>query len=334
MLSIRDILLILFKRKAVIIGFFLALCLVSFTILKVVPPTYTATSKILIKIGREDVYTPSVTTDAFVSPLISSAREEQLNSEVQIITSEALISKLVDKMGPEGIYPGMLKVHPFYTPKGVVQRVMWMYKYFESIFVPLSAHLTPEQKALKRFSRKDLKVLGTGNSNVIAISVSGKIPDLVAQVNNELVDLYLTERSLIHDDSEGAIFQTQMEDIEARLQEAQAERRIQDVEVLKKSRKYYLEKIEEHKINAALKQAQIGNVTIISRALPPTSPSSPKFWMVLLAMLGVGIVGGIGLAFLVELIDDTIETDSDVKKHLGLQVIGKISNGELPVKAA
>lgn len=342
MISLRDAISILFKRKAVICLFFLSLVAGAFLALKITPPTYAAASKILVKIGREDIYTPSIASDAFVSPMISVIREEQLNSEVQIIMSDNLVEKLVEEMGPEGMYPGMLKVHPWYTPKGIMQRLIGVYKSVEGYFAPLSANPSPEQRALKRFLRKDLRVGGTGDSNVIEVTVKSKIPQLAADISNKIVDLYMVERTRIHSDSEGKVFEMQMQEIENRLQAAEAgykafrethkmhedeaeRRRLeQDLEIIKKSRQLYLEKVEEYKINTALSSARIGNVSVISRAIPPSSPASPKIWLVMLAVLGVGLAGGAGLAFLAEFLDDSIETDSDVQKYLGLPVLGKI----------
>jgi uncharacterized protein involved in exopolysaccharide biosynthesis len=394
MLSVRDVLSIIFKRKLIILCFFAGLCITAFTVLKFVPATYTASSKILVKLGREDIYTPAVTSDAMTTPLLNMAREEQLNSEVEILTSENLAAQLVDKLGPEGVYPGMLNVHPWYTPKGILQGVMNAYKAFEGFFIPLTAHLTPEQKAAKHFVRKDLEVAAAGKSNVIEVKVSSKIPDVAAQLNNELVRIYLIERGRIHNDSEGGIFEKQIAEVEARLSEAQSEleafreanemvdvqgertallerqgeirsmivdlrgqasgrqrlgkwlaeqkavdekmanlgvleleynRLVQNVEVLGQSRQLYLQKLEEYKINQAMSNASVGNVTVISKAIAPTSPSSPKFWMVLIALLVIGVAGGIGIAILVEFLDDTVETDSDVQKYLRLPVLAKIS---------
>ena len=377
----------------VIFTFFFSLLFVAFVALKIMAPTYASTVKILVKVGREDIYVPSIPSSTVVNPIMSMIREEQLNSEVQILTSDNLGQKLVEDMGPEGLYPGMLKKHPWYTPKGIMQMLTGLYKGLEGYFAPLSANPDPHQKALKRLMRKDLAVHGTGDSNVIDVTVRSKIPQIAADAANRLVDLYLTERARIHSDTEGSVFEAQTKDVEERLEQAQtalqvfreqnqlvdvggereglltriAEARsmivdleskpsearrvskwrseldklesqistlgdqeleyvrlMQDVEVLKKSRQLYLEKFEEHKINQALSDARIGNVSVISKAIPPSAPIGPKLWMILLACLVVGLAGGGGIALLIEFLDDTVETDADVKKYLGVPVLGKI----------
>jgi capsular polysaccharide biosynthesis protein len=39
----------------------------------------------------------------------------------------------------------------------------------------------------------------------------------------------------------------------------------------------------------------------------------------------VGLMTGVGLAFLLEYLDNTIKTEADVEKHLGLPVLGVVS---------
>lgn len=342
MLTLRDVIAVIFKRKMVIAVFMAALVVGAVLTLKIMTPTYAATAKILVKIGREDVYTPSMAPDALVSPLLSLVRKEQLNSEIQILTSDNLAEKLIGVMTPEGLYPGLNDKHPFYTFKGIMQRLVRVYKFIEGYFAPLSANLTPEEMVLKRFLTKDLKAVGTGDSNVIAVTVKSKIPALAAKAANTLVDLYLEERMRIHSGSEGAIFESEMRALEGRLKtaenslkvfrethsitqnEAERKRLEQNVQILKKSRELYLEKVEEYKINTALSNARIGNVSVISRAIPPLAPAGLKLWLILLALAIVGPVGGIALAFLLEILDDSVETDADVRKYLGLPVLGKI----------
>lgn len=393
MFTLRDILHIIFKRKFVILVFFLAVLAGGFAGLKIFAPTYAATAKLMLKIGREDIYVPVVSGTTMNTPLWPVAREEQLNSEIQIMTSADLLQELVRKMTPEGVYPSMFVKHPWYTPRGMVQGLLGVYTSLESYFAPLSANPTPEQKVMKRLSRKDLLVKGTGDSHVFEVTVYNKVPDIAARTANMLVDLYLDARGRIHANAQGGIFQSELADMEMRLTKAQDDlkifreqndlvdveqergqflkriaeirstivdlesrpaearrvgkwrgelaeveaalgslsaieldyvRKVQDVEVLKKSREMYLERLEEFRIDNAMTLARIGNVSLISKAVTPVSPVSPKLWLVLVAVLVVGIGGGFGLAFLLEFFDDTLETDRDVEKCLAVPVLARI----------
>lgn len=69
------------------------------------------------------------------------------------------------------------------------------------------------------------------------------------------------------------------------------------------------------------------NVKVLSPAKVGPSPSpvapNPKLNIAIAIVLG-GMIG-VGLAFLLEYLDNTIKTDEDVDKHLGLPVLGTIS---------
>jgi polysaccharide chain length determinant protein (PEP-CTERM system associated) len=80
------------------------------------------------------------------------------------------------------------------------------------------------------------------------------------------------------------------------------------------------EKYEESKIKEA---GQIGNVRIIDRALPPENPIKPKKKINLLlgALLGLGF--GLGLAFFMERLDNSLKSIEDIETA-GLSILGSI----------
>ncbi|KGX93918.1 capsular polysaccharide biosynthesis protein [Pontibacillus halophilus JSM 076056 = DSM 19796] len=71
----------------------------------------------------------------------------------------------------------------------------------------------------------------------------------------------------------------------------------------------------------------IDNVTILSQASagPDLSPVSPKPFLNMAIAFVLGAMIGVGLAFLLEYLDNTIKTEEDVEKVLGLPVLGVIS---------
>lgn len=73
---------------------------------------------------------------------------------------------------------------------------------------------------------------------------------------------------------------------------------------------------------------KVENVQVIDEAEPSYTPVSPRP-MMNLAIAGIlGLMLGIFLAFLIEMLDNTIKTPEDVEKYLGLTVIGSIPNVE------
>ena len=86
--SLRDFLHILFKRKSQILVFFFAtFCTVAIGTF-VTKPTYEAKAQILVKVGRESMYVPATGSG---NPVISINREEQINSEIEILKGRSLI---------------------------------------------------------------------------------------------------------------------------------------------------------------------------------------------------------------------------------------------------
>jgi capsular polysaccharide biosynthesis protein len=75
----------------------------------------------------------------------------------------------------------------------------------------------------------------------------------------------------------------------------------------------------------------VDNVSILSEAKLAENPMpvkpNPKLNMAIAFVVGLMI--GVGLAFLLEFLDNTIKTEQDIEKHLGLSVIGAIPYFEL-----
>ncbi|PAD35267.1 YveK family protein [Terribacillus saccharophilus] len=64
----------------------------------------------------------------------------------------------------------------------------------------------------------------------------------------------------------------------------------------------------------------------LAEASENPSPASPNILLNTAIALVVGAVIGIGLAFLLEYMDNTVKTESDIDKRLGIPVIGIISH--------
>lgn len=71
-------------------------------------------------------------------------------------------------------------------------------------------------------------------------------------------------------------------------------------------------------------QLKGNNVRVIDSALTPEKPVKPKKLAALLFGLLGGMGAGIGLAFLIEILDQTVRTQEDVENKLGLPFLGQI----------
>lgn len=105
-----------------------------------------------------------------------------------------------------------------------------------------------------------------------------------------------------------------------------------DTEFLKisvKSNSPYDAKAIANQIALSLKEKtkeikKIDNVQILDEALLPSNPSSPKVALNTAIAFVLGIMISVGLAFLLEFLDNTIKTEEDVEEIIGLPVIGTI----------
>jgi uncharacterized protein involved in exopolysaccharide biosynthesis len=102
--SLRDFLHVIFKRKAQIKLFFLATFCAVVAGTFVIKPTYEAKAHILVKVGRESMYVPATGSG---NPVICIIREEQINSEIEILKGRSLIQDVVTSFGPATIYPDL-----------------------------------------------------------------------------------------------------------------------------------------------------------------------------------------------------------------------------------
>jgi len=98
----------------------------------------------------------------------------------------------------------------------------------------------------------------------------------------------------------------------------------QAVEVLREKYRLYLTKFEEARISEAMDREKIANVRLIEPVHIPIKPvnSTVGLRMVLATILGA--VGGLGMAFFSEYLEDSLERDEDVENLLHLPVLASI----------
>ncbi|MBI9085351.1 MAG: GumC family protein [Desulfobacterales bacterium] len=75
------------------------------------------------------------------------------------------------------------------------------------------------------------------------------------------------------------------------------------------------------------------NIRIADAAAAPIDPVKPKKKLNLLLSLIVGLMTGIGLAFLIEYMDRSLRTEEDIQKYLGLPVLSVIPDAGDPKTA-
>jgi len=97
-----------------------------------------------------------------------------------------------------------------------------------------------------------------------------------------------------------------------------------EVNTAEESYNLYQKKFEEARISTAMDQEKILSVSIARPATLPLRPVAPNKKVNLALGLFLAIVGGVGLAFVLEYLDHTFTTGLDVERRLGIPLLASI----------
>jgi len=80
---------------------------------------------------------------------------------------------------------------------------------------------------------------------------------------------------------------------------------------------------------AVIEIKKVDSVSIVDTAVTPDKPVKPNKTLNVLIAFVVGLMASVGLVFLLEYMDNTVRTLSDVERLLGIPVLGIIPNYEM-----
>ena len=84
---------------------------------------------------------------------------------------------------------------------------------------------------------------------------------------------------------------------------------------------------------AVIEIKKVDSVSIVDKAVTPTSPIKPNKKLNVLIAFVVGLMASVGLVFLMEYLDNTVKTTNDVETLLGIPVLGLIPNYQIENEA-
>jgi capsular exopolysaccharide synthesis family protein len=90
------------------------------------------------------------------------------------------------------------------------------------------------------------------------------------------------------------------------------------------NRQLYDALIKRMKEQSVTEEIQTVNVWVVEKAEKPEFPIKPRKTLNILLGIIVGIFGGIGLAFFIDYLDNTIKSPEDVETRLGVPVLGVV----------
>lgn len=164
-MTLREILTAVFHDRRRILGT-LALGLAATTaIALMMPPRYVAEASMLMRLGREYIYTPEVGDPQQPSSPVAYDREQTLAAESKIITSRDVLESVVKRLGAATIYPKLAQ-----EPEA---------KRDAQAVIGLAAGLDAEM----------LK-----GSNLLQVSFKDRDPQIASKVLGAVIDAYLEKR--------------------------------------------------------------------------------------------------------------------------------------------
>lgn len=224
--SLRDFYYIVFYRKAAIVVVFTSTLFTVITGVYLWPETYEASSKIMVKVGRENSSFPTIASSSGQVITSLGVTKEEVNTEIEILGSQLIAEKIVRKIGLDLLFMSQAE-----KPKNIFKRIKYeVKKVYNKIkdqvneflyYIDLKKKLSPEQNAILAI-RAGLSAKPVRSSNVIDIRFSWFNPDLAKLILNTLTDFFIKHHLETHKTSGGYQFiQNQVELLEKRLKESE-----------------------------------------------------------------------------------------------------------------
>ncbi len=204
-LSVRDVASVIFSHKLLIVATFLAVALGSGVMAFLTPNEYESRMKVLVKNTRSDVpITPERTTGSGGTSSVSEVSENQINSEIELLTSEDLLKQVVTECGL------------FKTDNSILVRL--------GLKEATHSQAAQVEEAARRLA-KDLLITPVKKANIIDVKYSSSSPEMAVAVLRKLQDLYLEKHLKLHrPPGTYDFFKTKADEYEGELQAAEKER--------------------------------------------------------------------------------------------------------------
>ena len=225
-----------------------------------------------------------------------------------------LIQAKTDRIAKENAYKQLQKIS---VSKGEILSLP------EITSAPMIQKLREELTALKAQYREMSASYGPKHPRMIELS------EKIKQVQRELqAEINRLRKSIKADlDRAIALEQSLQKALEKQKQIAIAlnqkmvkyEELKQEIEMNQRMYDLLFQQASEVKLMSA---TQNNNVRVVDPAEPPLFPIKPKILLNLALAIVVGLFGGVFLAFFLEYIDNTVKSPDDVKKALGLSLLG------------
>jgi uncharacterized protein involved in exopolysaccharide biosynthesis len=182
------------KKKVLCLALLVTGCAVALTAL--IQPRYRSEAMLFVRLGRENVaLDPTASMGGGSVVAIPQAREDEINSLVEILKSRVLAERIVDEFGPEKILGKTAERQPATTALSPVNQ--WLEDHLGSL-EPYWDRLapgppaSPREEALEKFARL-LNVWAPRRSTVVYVSYDAPSAETAQQIVTRMLDLYMEE---------------------------------------------------------------------------------------------------------------------------------------------
>jgi succinoglycan biosynthesis transport protein ExoP len=228
--------------------------------------------------------------------------------------NKALTEAQIDRSRKEATWSGLRNAGPDYVPAAIdnllIQKLREEYVRLKREYEKMEGRFQPDYPELQR-TKIELDSART--------SLEAEIQNLVKGAYAEYQTALKREKSLETEFNNQKNAAFQMNSSAVLYNGLKVE--IQNKKTLLDS---LLRRESETGVEARLKGLRTSNIRIVDRARVPVRPSSPNKKRNLILALILGLGGGVGLAFLFDVLDNSVKTSEDVERYAGLPTLGVV----------
>lgn len=161
----------------------------------------------------------------------------------------------------------------------------------------------------------------------LMVSMKQQIDEIDSQIQKEYARVKATARS----DYEAAaqhetLLKKQMDDVKQQMFDEQHRAIAYNVLLrdVNTNQGLYDSLLERYKTIGIMGGVASNSISVVDRAATPGGPYKPNLRLNLLVAIVLGLALGVGLALMLEYLDDTLKTPTDIESHLRLAVLGVV----------